>query len=291
MKKVFTFIATVFLTATLLAQVPQKLSYQAVIRDADDNLITNSDVGIKFSILVGSENGTSIYTESITTTTNSNGLVSLMFGGGSGFANIDWGSSAYFLKTEVDPNGGNNYTISGTSQLLSVPYAFHAGTADNVDIEIPELEDYGSFRVVSEATQNIQVGTAWQSVYTLNITVDKPHNLHVKGFFRQGSPAAGIQIRLSTQGGNILDWGERSFRNPVSLMSYVETDIVFSVNAGTYIIDMRGSVTETTTVEDVYIEVLGIPATNSKIEHYGFVPVNPEIIESDPLKPLRPINQ
>ncbi len=37
-----------------------------------------------------------------------------------------------FLKTETDLNGGANYTIVGTSQLLSVPYALFSKTAGNV---------------------------------------------------------------------------------------------------------------------------------------------------------------
>ncbi len=59
-------------------------------------------------------------------------MVSIEIGGGTGFDNIDWASNTYFLKTETDPNGGTNYSISGTSQLLSVPYALHAKTVDAI---------------------------------------------------------------------------------------------------------------------------------------------------------------
>jgi uncharacterized protein (TIGR02145 family) len=43
------------------------------------------------------------------------------------FANINWANGLFFVKTETDPNGGNNYTITNTSQLLSVPYALFSG--------------------------------------------------------------------------------------------------------------------------------------------------------------------
>ncbi|MEO6977276.1 MAG: hypothetical protein ABI113_02825, partial [Mucilaginibacter sp.] len=44
-------------------------------------------------------------------------------------ATIDWANGTYFIKTETDPTGGSTYTITGTSQLLSVPYALSAGTS------------------------------------------------------------------------------------------------------------------------------------------------------------------
>src|SRR5690554_2619759 len=87
---------------------------------------------MQISILEGSANGTVVYTETQTPTTNDNGLVSIQIGGGEDFDEIDWANGVYFIKTETDPSGGTNYSISGTSQLLSVPYALHAKTADSV---------------------------------------------------------------------------------------------------------------------------------------------------------------
>ena len=90
---------------------------------------------MQISILQGLPTGTSVYVESHTPTTNVNGVVSIEIGGGtvvSGtFAGIDWGNGPYYLKTETDPTGGTTYTIAGTNQLLSVPYALHAKTADS----------------------------------------------------------------------------------------------------------------------------------------------------------------
>jgi hypothetical protein len=120
---------------TLFAQTPQKMSYQSVIRKADGSLVSNSSVKIKISILQGSASGTASYVETQTATTNLNGLATLEIGGGTPvtgtFSDINWGSGTYFIKTETDPTGGTNYTISGTSQLLSVPYALYAGNTQN----------------------------------------------------------------------------------------------------------------------------------------------------------------
>lgn len=131
MKRIFTILAAVLLTVSVFAQAPQKMSYQSVVRDASDNLITNQTVGMQISILQGSTSGTVVYTETQTPTTNDNGLLSIEFGGGVGFDTINWASNSYFIKTETDPTGGSIYTITGTSQLLSVPYALHASTCDS----------------------------------------------------------------------------------------------------------------------------------------------------------------
>ncbi len=140
MKKIFTFLVASILTVGLLAQVPQKMSYQAVIRDADNNLITNQTVGIQISILQGTSTGTVVYSENLNPTSNSNGLVTLEIGSGAGFAAIDWANGPYFIKTETDPSGGANYTITGTSQLLSVPYALHARSAETISEAIVESD-------------------------------------------------------------------------------------------------------------------------------------------------------
>ena len=115
------------------AQAPQKMTYQAVIRDVGNALIANTSVGVQISILTGSQTGTAVYIERHTITTNTNGLATLNVGEGTPvagtFATIDWSTGSYFIKTETDPTGGTTYSISGTSQLLSVPYALYAESA------------------------------------------------------------------------------------------------------------------------------------------------------------------
>ena len=158
MKKVFTFLVAVLLTATVWAQSPEKISYQAVIRDASNNLVTNQAVGMQISILQGSSTGTAVYTETQTPTTNANGLVSIEIGDGtvvSGtFATIDWANGSYFIKTETDPAGGTNYTITGTSQLLSVPYALHAKAADSIIGGFIETDPVYGVSVASGITES-----------------------------------------------------------------------------------------------------------------------------------------
>lgn len=164
MKKIFTILTVALLTATMWAQSPEKMSYQSVIRDADDNLITEQNVGMQISILQGSSGGTAVYEETQMPTTNINGLVSLEIGAGTvvsgDFAAIDWANGPYFIKTQTDPTGGTNYNITGTSQLLSSPYALHAKSADSLTGTLNELDPR-----VPEGTQAGEMqywnGTEW----------------------------------------------------------------------------------------------------------------------------------
>ena len=136
MNKIITICAAISMTASVFAQAPNKISYQAVIRNNTNALVANQAVGMRISILQGSSSGIAAYVETQTPTTNFNGLASIEIGGGavvSGtFSSIDWANGPYFVKTETDPVGGTNYTIIGTSQLLSVPYALYAKSAGSV---------------------------------------------------------------------------------------------------------------------------------------------------------------
>lgn len=127
------FIATFCLGLFVLssnAQSPQKMSYQAVIRNSSNTLVASTPVGMKISILQGTSTGTVSYSETQTPTTNINGLASFEIGGGTVVSGtlsaINWANGPYFIKTETDPTGGTAYSISSTTQLLSVPYALYA---------------------------------------------------------------------------------------------------------------------------------------------------------------------
>jgi hypothetical protein len=133
MRKIYSILAVLLLTVSVFAQAPQKMSYQAVIRNSSNALITSTPVGMQISILQGSSNGTAVYVETQTPSTNANGLVSLEIGTGTivtgTFAGINWAAGPYFIKTETDPTGGTAYTIAGTNELMSVPYALFSANA------------------------------------------------------------------------------------------------------------------------------------------------------------------
>ncbi len=132
MKNTFLLIL-LLLSENIWAQAPQKMTYQAVIRNSSNALILSSPIGIKVSVLQGSANGTVTYSETQMQNTNINGLVSLEIGMGTPvfgtFSNINWANGPYFIQTEVDPSGGSNYSVLGVTELISVPYALYSANA------------------------------------------------------------------------------------------------------------------------------------------------------------------
>lgn len=164
----FILLAIILNSTSFFAQVPQKMSYQAVIRDASNALLITQSVGMQISILQSTPTGTLVYSETQTPTTNTNGLVSLEIGTGTvvsgNFTAINWANGPYFIKTETDPSGGSVYTISGTSELMSVPYALYAKTAENITGTVVETDPvFGVSPANVITTANI---TNWSAAYT-----------------------------------------------------------------------------------------------------------------------------
>jgi hypothetical protein len=157
----YTTVGALLLTLSSFAQAPEKMSYQAVIRGANNALVTNQQVGMQISILQGS---TAVYEEIQTPTSNTNGLVSLEIGTGTvisgSFTAIDWSAGTYFIKTETDPTGGTNYTITGTSQLLSVPFALYAKTSSDAGAVAANTLKVGYTEVLVSANADVAANTA-----------------------------------------------------------------------------------------------------------------------------------
>lgn len=164
MKKLLALV-TLIVTLNVFAQTPQKMSYQAIVRNSANQLVNNQNISMKISVLSGSASGTSVYAETHTTSTNNSGLVALEIGTGTvlsgDFTSIDWQNESFFIKTETDLDGGTNYTIVGTSQLLSVPYALHAKSSETItgtlnESQISDLQNYIVTEVDGSITNEIQ---------------------------------------------------------------------------------------------------------------------------------------
>lgn len=172
------------------AQSPMEISYQAVVRNANNELIKNQMVGIRISILANSSNGNVEYTETQTPTTNSFGLIAIEIGKGSSSDNlslIDWSEGIYFIKTETDPNGGTDYTITGTSQLLSVPYSFHSNTTDSIIGGIREVDPVFSSAIAASITESDT--TYWNSKLDQELDGDITNELEMPDDVTEGDMA------------------------------------------------------------------------------------------------------
>lgn len=138
MKRIFIILAFVLLPASLLAQAPEKINYQAIIRNSSNQLVTDQNIKMRISLPRGSATGTAVQVQTLTTTTDGNGLAAIVIG----FGNIDWWNWPYYIKIQIDPTGGMDYTIEETSQILSVPYALHSKTAETVSGTFSETDPF-----------------------------------------------------------------------------------------------------------------------------------------------------
>ncbi|MBI4648889.1 MAG: hypothetical protein HY738_20445, partial [Bacteroidia bacterium] len=152
--------------AISLAQTPDGFNYQGVTRNSTGTILLNQAISLRMSILQGSASGTTVYCETHAATSNDYGVFDLVVGNGAvisgNFSTIDWGADIYFMKVEMDGTGGTNYEFMGTSQLLSVPYALHAKTAENVTGTITESDP---------------VFTAWDKTTGISITENQVSDL------------------------------------------------------------------------------------------------------------------
>ncbi|MDA3853107.1 MAG: hypothetical protein PF444_02555 [Bacteroidales bacterium] len=126
LKLTFSFILLTLFPLIISAQAPDFFSYQSIVCDDSSTPIENSMITIKISIVKDVVDGDIVYTETHQPTTDKNGLIAIKIGNGASFDDftaINWGANSYFIKSEIDLNNDNIFSLSGTHQLLSVPYA------------------------------------------------------------------------------------------------------------------------------------------------------------------------
>ena len=224
--KFLSLITALLLTLTTTAQSPEGFTYQSVIRNASNELIQNATVGVQVSILQGDVNGSSVYSETHSPTTNINGLFTIVVGEGTSnddFTAINWSDGPFFIKSEVDPNGGTDYTISGTTQLLSVPYALHASVADSIVGGVQEVD--------GSVTNEIQTLSKSGNTVTLSNnggSFTDSVNTFVAG---NGIEISNDTIRLSNNNGRVIrDFLTWSTTQNNTLPIHIKTNITYGTH-------------------------------------------------------------
>jgi hypothetical protein len=151
MKTIYSIIFLMLVGILGYSQAPEAFNYQAVIRNASGDILTNSQIAVQISIVQDSESGTAVYVERFNPTTNDYGLIAIKLGKGSvqsgTFNTIDWGTHEFYIKIEVDPNNGTDFTSMGTTQLLSVPYALYARSGGDDDADADPANEIQSLSI------------------------------------------------------------------------------------------------------------------------------------------------
>ena len=130
-RKITTLLIGLIISGYMVAQPPQAFKYQAVVRDAAGEIMSNQSVYIRINIHNEIPEGIIIYQELFSTTTNQFGLVNLEIGLGTpvigSFQDILWAYDTKYIEVELSFDGGVDYYSLGTNELLSVPYALYSG--------------------------------------------------------------------------------------------------------------------------------------------------------------------
>lgn len=248
----FAVILCVFSWNFAQAQAPEKMTYQSVIRNTTGALLANTTVGVQANIYQGAPNGALVYTETQTGTTNTNGLLSLEIGSVSPLQ-INWGNGPYYLELRIDPNGGTNYTISGSNQLLSVPYALHAKTSE--DAFSGDYNDLTNTPVIP--TVPTQVSAFTNDAGYITTEVDGSVTNEIQALSRSNDT-----IFLSNGGFVKLPAG---FDGQYSSLTGAPTNVsAFTNDAGYLTNEIDGSITNE-------IQVLSISADTIFLSNGGFV--------------------
>jgi len=205
MKKITLIITAISLciAAQTVGQAPQAFKYQTIARNNLGNIIANKLVSFRMSILLGSITGPVSYSEKDTATTNQFGLANLVMGGGTVLSGnmdtVNWGNSTYYLKIEFDPTGGNSFTLMGTSQMLSVPYALYSQSTGDTSMWKKQL-----FNVIYYSKGDVGIGplgvvslNALNTPLTVQAPGISPYTTNYGLNIYAGSNTAGYGTRLT----------------------------------------------------------------------------------------------
>jgi hypothetical protein len=244
------------------AQPHQAFKYQAIVRNAGGEIISNQTVGVQVSIRNNDAAGPVVYQETHSATTSEFGLINLIIGEGTpgysyDFENVDWSDQFKFIEIEIDPAGGTNYISLGVSELLSVPYVLYSERSMDSYWENTSNNIYFN-------PGNVGIGTT-----------DPLNKLEVNGTTLIGTSTKGIRFRTN---GAIADIESLGTDLAINYQGFGNT--VLNVDAGyvgigylspTYLLHVKHSVSNSwiTSIDNTSTSANGHGLT---VREYGGIP-------------------
>lgn len=225
------------LTGWAGAQTPDKINYQAVVRDAQGDILDQQAVKFEISVLQGSATGTAVYTETHSLTTNDLGLANFQIGAGTpvsgSFSTINWGSNAYFVEVGLDATGGSNFTLMGTQELVSVPYALRARSVDNDQVDDADADPINEIQDISLSGTALSISSG--STVDLSVLQDGVNDADADPANElQTLSLTGSDVTLSNGGGTVsINDADADASNELQTISLTGSDVTLSNGGGT----------------------------------------------------------
>jgi hypothetical protein len=208
-----------FVGLSMVGQVPSQINYQAIIRNASGVVLPEENVELIFSVLHESAAGTEVFTETHNVTTNSQGLVNISIGSINtvDFQSINWSTPPYFLSISV------NGVLLGTTQMLSVPYAYHANTAGSaLAVEYENINNKPEFQFFWADSDNDGYGNKYSALYAPEAPA---------GYVTNSDDCADNNINISPGATEVLDFIDNDCDN---LVDCEDPDMIGSYNCSDY---------------------------------------------------------
>jgi len=240
MKTLLTFLSFYSFIICGYAQSPEKISYQAIVRNLEGELVSNQQITVKINILQGASNGTSIYEETHGVETNENGLFSIEIGAGSTsnkLSDITWSVDQFFVETQIDLTGGTNFALFSTTQLLSVPYALHANSAGELISEKPvffqaNIVSFSGSRAISD----LDVNNTLECTADATLTISKDFELMKIGDVIHLEAHNGADLEIDSEAGVEINYVLEGTATISSSPNQVQFGILRKANNNHYII-------------------------------------------------------
>lgn len=236
MKNLFLIIiACCLFTITAYSQAPQNFNYQAVVRDASGQPVTNSQVSFRLSILENGPSGATLFQEVHRPQSSDMGVVALQIGNGTNmvgsFSNVNWSNGDFWLQVEMDISGGNNYQIMSSNQLVSVPFAMHAATVDDKDDA--DADPTNEFQNLAFDPNTNELSISNGNIVTIptgGTDADADPSNELQALSKMGN-----LITLSRNGGTVsVDDGDADAGNEIQFLNRNGSLITLSKNGGAF---------------------------------------------------------
>jgi BclB C-terminal domain-containing protein len=257
--------------AAIAQQAPQRINYQAVIRNATGVPVVNQNVSLRFSIQDVSAGGTTLYSETQSVTTNAFGLANVQLGSGTPvtgtFNTISWGSASKFLKIEADITGGTTYTDLATVEMISVPYALNAQSSNDNRWVL------SGANINNNNTGNVGIGGAPNTDAKLDISATNKGILipRITQANRPASPADGLLIYQTDNTPGFYYYNSGSWKRMANNNDLVSGGNIIPYASGSPIVltTIAGGLTGTTSLVGFGNSATGVSLVGSNVDLTG----------------------